>query len=53
MGGSVGVPAACGDLASSVRPTELFASVSHPGRYLTADRFTDEASWRAFLAELA
>jgi len=28
--------------------TELFASVSNPGRYLTVDRFRDEASWRRF-----
>jgi heme-degrading monooxygenase HmoA len=33
------------------RGTELFASLSHPGRYLTVDRFTDEDAWRAFLAE--
>jgi heme-degrading monooxygenase HmoA len=31
--------------------TELFASVSNPGRYLTVDRFRDEASWRRFQAE--
>ena len=31
--------------------TELFASVSSPGRYLTVDRFRDEASWRRFQAE--
>ena len=31
--------------------TELFASASVPGRYLTVDRFTDEAAWHAFLAE--
>jgi heme-degrading monooxygenase HmoA len=31
--------------------TELFASSSEPGRYLTVDRFTDEAAWQAFLAE--
>ena len=31
--------------------TELFASLSHPGRYLTVDRFRDEASWRRFQAE--
>ena len=28
--------------------TELFASVRTSGRYLTADRFRDEASWRRF-----
>ena len=28
--------------------TELFASLSTPGRYLTVDRFRDEASWREF-----
>jgi hypothetical protein len=32
------------------RGTELFASLSDPGRYLL-DRFTDEAAWRAFLTE--
>jgi heme-degrading monooxygenase HmoA len=31
--------------------TELFASVSNPGRYLTIDRFRDEASWRRFMVE--
>ena len=31
--------------------TELFASVSNPGRYLTIDRFRDEASWRRFVVE--
>ena len=31
--------------------TELFASVSNAGRYLTVDRFRDEASWRRFQAE--
>jgi heme-degrading monooxygenase HmoA len=31
--------------------TELFASVSNSGRYLTVDRFRDEASWRRFQAE--
>ena len=31
--------------------TELFASVSKPGRYLTVDRFRDEASWRRFQTE--
>jgi len=33
------------------RGTELFASLSEPGRYLTVDRFTDEIAWRAFLSE--
>ena len=28
--------------------TELFVSLSTPGRYLTVDRFRDEASWRRF-----
>jgi len=28
--------------------TELFVSLSSPGRYLTVDRFRDEASWRRF-----
>src|SRR4051812_44517220 len=31
--------------------TELFASVSKSGRYLTVDRFRDEASWRWFEVE--
>src|SRR5262245_15229318 len=31
--------------------TELFVSVSNPQRYLTVDRFRDEASWRRFLTE--
>ena len=31
--------------------TELFASLSHPWRYLTVDRFRDEASWRRFQVE--
>ena len=31
--------------------TELFASLSRPGRYLTVDRFKDEASWRRFRTE--
>jgi hypothetical protein len=31
--------------------TELFASVVTPGRYLTVDRFRDEASWRRFQVE--
>ena len=31
--------------------TELFASLSEPGRYLTVDRFTDEPAWHSFLAE--
>ena len=33
------------------RGTELFVSLSDPGRYLTVDRFTDEGAWRAFLTE--
>jgi heme-degrading monooxygenase HmoA len=33
------------------RGTELFVSLSEPGRYLTVDRFTDEGAWRAFLTE--
>jgi heme-degrading monooxygenase HmoA len=32
------------------RGTELFASLSRPGRYVTIDRFTDEAAWELFLA---
>ena len=31
--------------------TELFVSLSTPGRYLTVDRFRDEASWRRLQAE--
>jgi hypothetical protein len=33
------------------RGTELFTSMSRLGRYLTVDRFTGEAAWRAFLDE--
>ena len=33
------------------RGTELFASLSDPGRYLTIDRFTDVGAWRALLTE--
>jgi heme-degrading monooxygenase HmoA len=33
------------------RGTELFVSLSDPGRYLTVDRFTDEGAWRPFLTE--
>jgi heme-degrading monooxygenase HmoA len=33
------------------RGTELFVSLSDPGRYLTVDRFTDEGAWRSFLIE--
>ena len=33
------------------RGTELFESLSDPGRYLTVDRFADESAWRAFLTE--
>jgi heme-degrading monooxygenase HmoA len=31
--------------------TELFASVSKPGRYLTVDRFRNRVSWQRFQAE--
>jgi hypothetical protein len=31
--------------------TGLFVSVSNSGRYLTVDRFRDQASWRRFQAE--
>ena len=34
-----------------LRRTELYASVSNSGRYLTVDRFRDETSWRRFQAE--
>lgn len=33
------------------RGTELFVSLTSPGRYLTVDRFRDTESWRRFLAE--
>jgi hypothetical protein len=33
------------------RGTELFRSLTDPGRYLTVDRFTDEGAWRAFMSE--
>jgi heme-degrading monooxygenase HmoA len=36
--------------ADGFEGTELFVSVSNPGRYLTVDRFRDEASWRRFQA---
>jgi quinol monooxygenase YgiN len=31
--------------------TELFVSLSTPGRYLTVDRFRDQASWQRFQDE--
>ena len=31
------------------RGTELFVSLSDPGRYLTVDHFTEEGAWCAFL----
>jgi hypothetical protein len=31
--------------------TELFASTSVPGRYLTVDRFADETAWTDFLSD--
>jgi heme-degrading monooxygenase HmoA len=37
--------------SSGFAGTELYASLSAPGRYLTVDRFTDQATWLAFLAE--
>ncbi len=37
--------------SSGYAGTELFASASTPGRYITVDRFTDQATWLAFLAE--
>src|SRR4051812_13326770 len=37
--------------ADGFEGTELFISVSNPGRYLTVDRFRDEASWRRFHVE--
>ena len=36
--------------SSGYAGTELFASLSSPGRYITVDRFSDEAAWEAFLA---
>ena len=33
------------------RGTELFVSLSDPGRFLTVDRFIDAGAWRAFLIE--
>jgi len=35
------------------RGTELFASLSRQGRYVTVDHFTDTAAWERFLAENA
>jgi quinol monooxygenase YgiN len=37
--------------AEAFRGTELFVSLSNPGRYLTVDRFTDEGAWEAFMTE--
>jgi len=31
--------------------TELFVSVSDPERYLTIDRFSDQAAWQRFLED--
>ena len=31
--------------------TELYRAVDRPGRYLTVDAFTDDASWQRFLLE--
>jgi heme-degrading monooxygenase HmoA len=33
--------------------TELFERVTEPGRYLTVDRFADEAAWRRFATDHA
>jgi heme-degrading monooxygenase HmoA len=30
--------------------TELFRSLSDPGRYLTVDRFLDDDAWQAFMS---
>ncbi len=37
--------------ASGFGGTELFVSLSRPGRYITVDRFSDQAAWRRFQAE--
>ena len=37
--------------SSGYAGTELFASLSTPGRYVTVDRFSDDAAWEAFLAK--
>ena len=37
--------------SSGFEGTDLFVSLSRPGRYLTVDRFTDEAAWDRFQAE--
>lgn len=37
--------------ADGFEGTELFVSLSRPGRYLSVDRFRDAASWHRFLAE--
>jgi hypothetical protein len=38
-------------LSAAFDGTELFVSTSRPGRYLTIDRFQDEAGWQQFLTE--
>ena len=38
-------------LADGYVGTELYRAVETPGRYLTVDTFTDDASWRRFLIE--
>ena len=38
-------------LAEGYVGTELFESVSRPGRYLTVDRFDSQDAWVRFLAE--
>ncbi len=37
--------------SSGYEGTELFVSVSRPGRYLTLDRFSNEGAWQQFLAD--
>jgi len=37
--------------SSGYAGTELFVSLSSPGRYVTVDRFRDDAAWEAFLAK--
>jgi heme-degrading monooxygenase HmoA len=51
MYGAAGAWAQLFSSSDGFRGTELFASLSDPGRYLTVDRFTDEGAWRAFLTE--
>jgi heme-degrading monooxygenase HmoA len=38
-------------LADGYVGTELYRAMETPGRYLTVDTFTDDASWQRFLIE--